>query len=318
VLLAACGSGPAAGPAVDASVGGGGAATPDATAIPSTGPYPIVFVHGLFGFDKIGPLEYFYGVPELYTQRGRTVFTPRLDAIQASDVRGQELVTAIEQARVMTGASKVVLIGHSQGGMDARWAASHDPDAIAAVVTIGTPHRGSPVADVASGVLPGDADAALSALADLFGVAQAGSMSSFAGALDTLTTPGAAAFNAATPDAPGVPYMSIAGRSGLAGASACPASSSLTATWDSQLDAYGVELAPVATILAAAALPDTPTQDGLVTVDSAQWGEFLGCIPTDHLQEVCQIAGAGDGLGNDFDCLQFFGDLETLLASRGF
>ena len=25
--------------------------------------YPIVLVHGLFGFDNIGPVEYFYGIP---------------------------------------------------------------------------------------------------------------------------------------------------------------------------------------------------------------------------------------------------------------
>ena len=293
--------------------------SPDATTpVVPHGPYPIVLVHGLFGFSKIGPLEYFYGVPELYTARGRQVFTPQLDAIQASEVRGAELVTAIEAARKQTGAAKVVLIGHSQGGFDARWAAANDPDAVAAVVTLGTPHRGSPVADVASGLLPGDAAAALSALANLFGAAQAGSTSSFAGALSTLTTSGAAAFNAATPDVPGIPYMSVAGRSGLVSASACPPSTPLTATWDSSVDAYEPLIAPVAAILATAALPETPVQDGLVTVDSAQWGEFLGCIPTDHLQEVCQIAGAPDGIGNSFDCLEFFGDLESLLSERGF
>jgi triacylglycerol lipase len=302
---------------------GVGPATPDATAPlapdaapapASHGPYPIVLVHGLFGFNKIGPLEYFYGVPELYAARGRQVFTPQLDAIQSSEVRGAQLVTDIEAAKLQTGADKVVLIGHSQGGFDVRWAANHDPDSVAAVVTLGTPHRGSPVADVAAGAVPGDAESALDDLADLFGVQSA----SFSGALSTLTSAGAASFNAATPDVPGIPYMSVAGRSGLAPASACPPSTQLTATWDSSVDAYEPLIAPVAGILAAAALPATPVQDGLVTVDSAEWGEFLGCIPTDHLQEVCQIAGASDGLGNSFDCLQFFGDLESLLSQRGF
>jgi triacylglycerol lipase len=288
---------------------------PDAAPTPAShGPYPIVLVHGLFGFDKIGPLEYFYGVPELYTSRGRQVFTPQLDAIQSSEVRGAQLVADIEAVKMQTGADKVVLIGHSQGGFDTRWAANHDPASVAVVVTLGTPHRGSPVADVAAGLLPGDATAALDAIADLFGV----DSSSFSGALSTLTSSGAAAFNAATPNVATIPYLSVAGRSGLAPASACPPSTALTATWDSSVDAYEPLIAPVAGILATAALPATPVQDGLVTVDSAEWGEFLGCIPTDHLQEVCQIAGASDGLGNSFDCLQFFGDLESLLSQRGF
>jgi triacylglycerol lipase len=313
VVLCACGqTPPGLGPiAPDAAA----PLTADAAPAPAShGPYPIVLVHGLFGFDKIGPLEYFYGIPQLYEARGRQVFTPQLDAIQASQVRGAQLVGDIEAAKTQTGADKVVLIGHSQGGFDARWAANHDPDSVAAVVTVGTPHLGSPVADVAAGLVNGDEETALSDLADLFGV----SSSSFAGALSTLTTSGAAAFNAATPNVATIPYLSVAGRSGLSPASACPPSTALTATWDSSVDAYEPLIAPVAAILAAAALPSTPTQDGLVTVDSAEWGEFLGCIPTDHLQEVCQIAGASDGLGNSFDCLQFWGDLESLLAERGF
>ena len=88
------------------------------------------------------------------------------------------------------------------------------------------------------------------------------------------------------------------------------------ATWDSSRDPLGIELLPVAGILAAAVLPDTPTQDGLVTVDSAQWGTFLGCIPADHLDEVCQVAGESPGLGNDFDCLAFWSDLEQFLRAQ--
>ena len=33
--------------------------------------YPIVLVHGLFGFDSLGPLEYFYGIPGARTAARR-------------------------------------------------------------------------------------------------------------------------------------------------------------------------------------------------------------------------------------------------------
>ena len=45
--------------------------------------------------------------------------------------------------------SKVILMGHSMGGLDARYAVSKlgMDRHVAAVVTISTPHRGSPFAD---------------------------------------------------------------------------------------------------------------------------------------------------------------------------
>ncbi len=280
-----------------------------------TGPYPIVLAHGLFGFSSIGPLDYFYGIGPALTAQGRTVFTPQVDAIQSSDVRGQELVAAIEAAKLQTGAQKVIVIGHSQGGLDARWAAAHDPDSIAAVVTVATPHRGSKVADVALGVLPGNSSIALDALANLFGIS--GSGASFAGAMKVLSSDGAAQFNADVPDVPGMPYFSIAGRSLLAGQDACPPGAApFVTTWNNDRDPIKAELAPVAGILALAELPSTPTQDGLVTVESATWGQFLGCIPADHFDQVCQLAGQGAGLGNDFDCVGFWRDLEQFLASQ--
>jgi triacylglycerol lipase len=295
--------------------------TPDAAVVtPPTakGPYPIILVHGLFGFNNIGPLDYFYGIHDQWTAAGRQVFAPKLDSIQASAVRGVELMTEIESVRNQTGADKVVLVGHSQGGLDARWAASHDPDHVAAVVTIATPHRGSPVADVAGGILPGDSSAALNALADLFGASDAGSSSSFPAAIHLLTTPGAAEFNANTPDAPGVAYYSIAGRSNLASACDGGTGDPMTTRWNDQNDPIGLELAAISGILYAAALPDTPVHDGLVTVDSAKWGTFLGCLPADHIDEVGQIAGQSPGLGNSFDYKAFYADLESFLTANGF
>ncbi|HEY4176406.1 MAG TPA: alpha/beta fold hydrolase [Kofleriaceae bacterium] len=302
----------------NASGSDAGATSPD-TVPPLAGPYPIVLAHGLFGFDHLGPLDYFYGIKDTLTATGRVVYAPRVDAVQSAEVRGQQLLDAIEIARMETGASKVIVIGHSQGGLDARWAANHSPSSIAAVVTIATPHLGSPVADVSAGLTPGVAADAANALGNLFGLSTSGNNTSFQGALMSLTSEGAAAFNAATPDAPGVAYYSVAGRSALAGASSCPSGvGGFMSNWDSDIDPLKLELVPVAGILAAASLPATPVQDGLVTVESATWGHFLGCIPADHLDQVCQVAGQSPGLGNGFDCQEFWSDLEQYLTSQGY
>lgn len=282
------------------------------------GPYPLVLAHGLFGFDQIGTIDYFYGVPDALRARGRTVFTPRVDAVQGTDVRAAQLDAALDDILAETGADKVVLIGHSQGGFDARWIAHRRPGDVAAVVTIATPHRGSVVADIALGVAPGIALEAFDAFVDLFGVSIEGSETSLEDCLETLSSAGTAAFNAAVPDAPGVAYYSIAGRSNMADSTHCPSSVPFLAAWDGELDPMATEIAAAAAIVTVASLPDKPANDGLMTVESATWGQFLGCIPADHVDEVCQIAGRPAGAGNDFDCVGFYVGLEQYLAEAGY
>ncbi|MHB1844906.1 MAG: esterase/lipase family protein, partial [Deltaproteobacteria bacterium] len=129
----------------------------------------------------------------------------------------------------------------------------------------------------------------------------------------------AAQFNLANPDAPGVSYYSIAGRSNLApDDGVCTTNEPpFIARWDADLDAIGGALAVSGAILTGN--PFSPTyNDGLVPDQSAQWGTFLGCIPADHLEEIGQPAGAAPGFGNPFDEVQFYRDLANWLVAKGF
>ena len=66
--------------------------------------------------------------------------------------RGEQLAAAI--LRQVPGAEREHIIAHSMGGLDARHAIAHVPGLagrVATLVTIGTPHRGSPVADAIAG-----------------------------------------------------------------------------------------------------------------------------------------------------------------------
>lgn len=40
--------------------------------------YPIVLVHGLFGFDKIGPVDYWYGIPSALRSDGAKVYVTQV------------------------------------------------------------------------------------------------------------------------------------------------------------------------------------------------------------------------------------------------
>jgi len=116
--------------------------------------YPIVLVHGLFGFDNIGPVDYWYGIPSALRSDGAKVYVTQVSAANSTEVRGEQLLTQVKQILAVTGASKVNLIGHSHGGPTTRYVASVRPDLVASVTAIGGVHKGSAVADLLLGVAP--------------------------------------------------------------------------------------------------------------------------------------------------------------------
>jgi triacylglycerol esterase/lipase EstA (alpha/beta hydrolase family) len=286
---------------------------------PTHQPYPIILAHGFSGFHNIGPLEYFYGVPEALRNDGRTVYVTTVDPYNDSYKRGAELLTQVQEILATSGAAKVNMLCHSQGGLDCRWVASKLGDKIGAVVTLAGVHHGTAVADIAENSLPGPVQDAVDALLNLVGATVLDSngqpTDDAKAAIHALSSAGAAEFNAQVPDNPAVAYFSIGGRSNNASADD-DCGSATEAPWlaqyDVKTDAIGTLLAATAAILNNSyKLP--PTNDGLVTVASAKWGTFLGCVPSDHISEVCQIGGTGN-----FNCIPFFRDLARWLAESGF
>ncbi len=116
--------------------------------------YPIVLVHGLFGFDKIGPVDYWYGIPSALRSDGARVYVAQVSAANSSEVRGEQLLTQVKQILAATGAAKVNLIGHSHGGPTIRYVASVRPDLVASATSVGGVNKGSAVADLILGVAP--------------------------------------------------------------------------------------------------------------------------------------------------------------------
>jgi triacylglycerol lipase len=170
--------------------------------------YPIVLAHGLLGFKELlGTLEYFYQIPEALQSSGARVYVTQVTAVASSEVRGEQLLSQIETILAVTGAKKVNLIGHSQGGLDARYVAAVRPDLVASVTTVATPHQGAELADYLLSLPPSGQGVALNLLNAV------GTLIDFASgvpspqdalaSLGTLSSAGAAAFNAKYPQ--GVP-----------------------------------------------------------------------------------------------------------------
>ena len=118
--------------------------------------YPIVLVHGLFGFDSLAGIDYFYGIPHALTRDGATVYVAQVSATNSTEVRGEQLLGQVETLLAATGATKVNLIGHSHGGPTARYVASVRPDLVASVTSIGGVNKVSKVADLVRGTVPED------------------------------------------------------------------------------------------------------------------------------------------------------------------
>jgi triacylglycerol lipase len=116
--------------------------------------YPIVLVHGLFGFDNIGPIEMFYGIPGALRKDGASVHVAQVSAANSTEVRGEQLLTQVKQILAATGASKVNLMGASHGSPTARYVASVRPDLVASVTSIAGVNKGAPMADAILKVAP--------------------------------------------------------------------------------------------------------------------------------------------------------------------
>lgn len=169
----------------------------------ATTQYPILLVHGLFGFERIGNIDLFHDIKQALRQAGGQVFIPYLSAAHCNELRGEQLLTQIDRILSGTGATKVNLIGHSQGALAARYAGAMQPKKIASVTSVSGPNHGSELADcLRQALIPNRLpEHVAAAVANLFGEF----LSLLSGnprlpqnavaALNALTTEGVGAFN---------------------------------------------------------------------------------------------------------------------------
>lgn len=222
----------------------------------------IILAHGILGFGPStflpSPVHYFNGVAAYLGQCQHKVLEPRVNPIGSIAERAGQLGDIVMGTPLEAGA-KWHIIAHSMGGLDARHAIAHVAgfkERVATLVTIGTPHNGSVVADQ----LVAHAGPLFEAFPAIFR----------APLLDTeglrdLTTARATLFNATTPNEPGIRYIAIAG--------------------DAQRAAHELLLFDVA---AALGNLKSDINDGVVTKSSAlrQGYEHFEDWPADHLGEI--------------------------------
>lgn len=110
-------------------------ATSDGTSYTAT-KYPLVFVPGLYGFEKIAGFDYWYAIPQNLTRSGATVFTVDVAGANSPEFRGEQVIEQVEEILAITGAEKVNLLGHSHGSPTIRYVAAVRPDMVASITSI--------------------------------------------------------------------------------------------------------------------------------------------------------------------------------------
>ncbi|MBS0619673.1 MAG: lipase [Spirochaetes bacterium] len=257
------------------------------------GTYPIVLSHGMFGWGQ-GPqttpgaisLNYFSAVDYL-RQQGAAVYVPTKSALSSNASRGQELKNLINQWMAANNYTKVNIMGHSQGGLDARYMISNLGMAskVAVLTTIATPHRGAPLANIVLNVIPSWLQPYVATVFNtmtslaLYGGAKQDLISS----LSSLTTSGLASFNATTPDAAGVKYYSYGGKVTIPDLIQHPLVGTVCPVTGIGGVYYGQGL----------------DSDCVVPLSSAKWGTWMGTPSTpitstgvDHVQSANNIMGS--------------------------
>lgn len=281
-------------------------------------PYPVILHHGFAGFQNIGPINYYFNVASDLRMRGERVYEAEVAPFNAPATRAGQLAAVVDRVLAETNSEKVLLIAHSQGGLDARYLISslHYGDRVAALVTVSTPHRGTRVADAVLGFIPGATVPFINAIAMLFAWTynDARTRNDLNQALVGLSEQEATSFNRVNVDDPRVTYWSWAGRSNLrTGELQCRDGRYPNETL--RLDATTPVLAPFAAFLEDFN-PLENVNDGLVTVRSAKWGQFQGCVQADHFDEIGQIAQAGPTLAG-FDHIAFYRRIVSDLRAAG-
>jgi triacylglycerol lipase len=275
--------------------------------------YPIVLVHGFMG-SRTSPLWSFYKLADTLRADGHVVVEADLPPFDAPANRARVLASQIDATIAQYG--KVNLIAHSQGGLDSRYLISSlgYADRVASLTTISSPHRGTAIADKALGFLPGGLDSTVNTALKTLGIDIANV--NVRAALTGLAERNAPAFNEANPDRPGVFYQSWAGvssRTGVASAVNLSVCEGKLLMHPNTMDKLGTLMPSLIWYVVGHSGVDA--NDGLATVAGAKHGEFRGCIPADHMDEVGQVQDTYDA-ATGFDHLRFYRNVAFDLAAR--
>ena len=252
-----------------------------------------------FGWARCRPAPLLGGIPECLRAGGASVHLAGIGGFATIEENARRLDARIGEILAATGADRVNIVAHSMGGLDSRRCISSlgGGRRVACLCTFNTPHRGTALADLFLEVLP-RASRPIAALVDFYSRAAHGEDDAEAlEAARELSRSACAAFNEANPDDPEVYYRSYASR--IDGTFPVRRKAAL---WKLLYEREG-------------------ENDGLVSVESARWGDFKGVVGAeaglsishDDLHDLRKFRSAPP-----FDAPAFFAEVVADLALSGY
>ena len=105
--------------------------------------YPVLLVHGT-GFRDRKFFNYWGAIPEILKEHGASIFYSGHDAWANIEDAANQIVCTLKSVLEKTGSEKVNIIAHSKGGVDVRYAISKmgAQDKIASLTMISSPNHG--------------------------------------------------------------------------------------------------------------------------------------------------------------------------------
>lgn len=230
--------------------------------------YPILLVHGT-GFRDWKHVGYWGRIPTALREKGAQVYFGGQDGWATVEENAAGLAGRVDEVLSQSGSEKLHLIAHSKGGLDARYLASAlgYGEKLASLSTISTPHHGSRTMDALQR-LPRWMFRLAGFFVNSWYRFIGDKHPDFCSVCFQFTTAWAEEFNRQNPDVPGVLYRSYAGAM-----SSCRGDIFM---WWMNFVIRRVE----------------GENDGLVTVESAQWTNFrqvwrgTGGRGVSHMDEV--------------------------------
>ena len=258
--------------------------------------YPLLLVHGI-GFRDLRYFNYWGRIPRELKRNGAVIYYGNQEALGTIAYNAEDIRKRILQIREETGAEKVNIIAHSKGGLDARCAITTlgMSPYVASLTTMNTPHRGCRFVNYACRLPEGFYRFVAGCFDRTF--ARFGDKApDFYTATHQFATEASVRFNENTPDMPGVYYQSYTSK---------------------MRNPFSHLLLSIPYCLIR---PLEGENDGLVSVESAKWGEFRGVFSNQRLRGISH----GDIIDltrqdyRSFDVLETYVRIVAELKEKGF
>lgn len=251
--------------------------------------YPFILVSGLGFHDQNRLLNYWGTIPEHLKMHGCEVYTAYQDAFSSIPDNAIKLKFRILDILEKSKKDKINIIGHSKGGLEARYLASRlgIDDNISSITTLGTPHRGTHLADMVLGRLPLPKFAA-SRLVNLYAIIMGDKRPDSLRAVVQVSPQSMKQFNEEVIDSPKVYYQSYASHVNK--------------------DYPQVIWRTMAYIIREY----EGKNDGMVGIESSKWGNFRGLIQSEAAPSVSHgdMVGLTQLFGNPkFNAKHFFTEI---------